>query len=205
MIENESLGAYAIMYVVKNKKFELLALLLKNGVVVPRDYSDIELALTVTNLLKASKSFNEDFSALFINQEIIDSMLVNMSGSYLNAIGDTEWCKDTKNITDNPNAYKLLCEKSNVKSTSKVEDYINKGLGLLETGFQGYLKLDDNKTKRELADASEKISDNDVKVGNIQEDLPPKKPLSTGAIVGISILSVTVVGLIVFLLMRKKS
>ena len=202
MNENESLGAYAIMYVVKNKKTKLLGLMLKNGVVVPRDSSDMEIALTVTNLLKASKSFYEDFSALFINEEIVDSMSVNMSGSYLNAIGDAEWCKDTKNITENPNAYKLLCENKDVKSTSKVEDYINKGLGLLETGFKGYLQLDDNKTKRELADASEKISENETEY---EEDLPPKKPLSTGAIVGISVLSVTVIGLIVFLLMRKKS
>lgn len=202
MNENESLGAYAIMYVVKNKKTKLLGLMLKNGVVVPRDSSDMEIALTVTNLLKASKSFYEDFSALFINQEIVDSMSVNMSGSYLNVIGDAEWCKDTKNITENPNAYKLLCENKDVKSTSKVEDYINKGLGLLETGFKGYLQLDDNKTKRELADASEKISENETED---EEDLPPKKPLSTGAIVGISVLSVTVIGLIVFLLMRKKS
>ena len=202
MNKNESLGAYAIMYVVKNKKTKLLGLMLKNGVVVPRDSSDMEIALTVTNLLKASKSFYEDFSALFINEEIVDSMSVNMSGSYLNAIGDAEWCKDTKNITENPNAYKLLCENKDVKSTSKVEDYINKGLGLLETGFKGYLQLDDNKTKRELADASEKISENETEY---EEDLPPKKPLSTGAIVGISVLSVTVIGLIVFLLMRKKS
>ena len=190
------------MYVVKNKKTKLLGLMLKNGVVVPRDSSDMEIALTVTNLLKASKSFYEDFSALFINQEIVDSMSVNMSGSYLNAIGDAEWCKDTKNTTENPNAYKLLCENKDVKTPSKLEDYINKGLGLLQTGFQGYLQLDDNKTKRELADASEKISENETEY---EEDLPPKKPLSTGAIVGISVLSVTVIGLIVFLLMRKKS
>ena len=202
MNENESLGAYAIMYVVKNKKTKLLGLMLKNGVVVPRDSSDMEIALTVTNLLKASKSFYEDFSALFINQEIVDSMSVNMSGSYLNAIGDAEWCKDTKNITENPNAYKLLCENKDVKTPTKFEDYLNKGLGLLETGFKGYLQLDDNKTKRELADASEKISENETED---EEDLPPKKPLSTGAIVGISVLSVTVIGLIVFLLMRKKS
>ena len=204
MNKNESLGAYAIMYVVKNKKTKLLGLMLKNGVVVPRDSSDMEIALTVTNLLKASKSFYEDFSALFINEEIVDSMSVNMSGSYLNAIGDAEWCKDTKNTTENPNAYKLLCENKDVKTPSKLEDYINKGLGLLQTGFQGYLQLDDNKTKRELADASEKISENEVKVGDIEET-NTKTGLSTGAIVGISVLSVTVIGLIVFLLMRKKS
>jgi hypothetical protein len=40
--------------------------------------------------------------------------------------------------------------------------WLNTGLSLLQTGFQGFLQLDENKTKRALADASVKISNDEV-------------------------------------------
>lgn len=58
-----NLGAYGIMYVIQTKRSEVIALLLKNGVVVPMNASDMQIALLVTNLLKVSKSFYKDFSA----------------------------------------------------------------------------------------------------------------------------------------------
>ena len=42
------------MYVVRNKKSEVLSLLLKNGVVVPSNAQDVQVAFVVTNLLKIS-------------------------------------------------------------------------------------------------------------------------------------------------------
>jgi len=57
MSKNESLGAYGIMYVIQNKKSQVNALLLKNGVVIPNNATDLQIALLVTNLLKISKSF----------------------------------------------------------------------------------------------------------------------------------------------------
>ena len=58
MSAKANLGAYGIMYVVQNKKSQVIALLLKNGVVVPSNATDIQIALLVTNLLKVSKSFS---------------------------------------------------------------------------------------------------------------------------------------------------
>ena len=69
MSKNASLGAYGIMYVVQNKKSDVLGLLLRNGVVVPSDASDLTIAMAVTNLLKVSKSFYNDFSKLLVNPE----------------------------------------------------------------------------------------------------------------------------------------
>ena len=57
MNKNASLGAYGIMYVIQTKRSEVINLLLKNGVVVPMNATDMQIALLVTNLLKVSKSF----------------------------------------------------------------------------------------------------------------------------------------------------
>jgi hypothetical protein len=228
MSKNTSLGAYGIMYVVINRKSEVLSLLSKNGVKVPSNASDMTIALAVTNLLKVSKSFYNEFSKLLINEDVIYGLSANMtgsysnmSGSYANLTGDSAFCMDKKNKTLFPSSYKSACEGSSstfdpsvfttgtkdtktkdTKSTSSNTGWINKGLDLLQTGFQGYLQLDDNKTKRELADASVKISNDEL---TKKEDAPPPKGLSTGAIVGISLLGVTVVGLVIYLISKKKS
>ena len=201
MGKNASLGAYGIMYVVQKKKSKVIALLLKNGVVVPSNATDIQIALLVTNLLKVSKSFYRDFSALLLSQDVIVGMSSNMSGSYSNAGGVVDPVFDfsifTGGTTTTP---KPTTPKTEIKSEGK--SWLNQGLGLLQTGFQGYLQLDDNKTKRALADASVKISTDEV---TKKDDTPPPTKLSTGAIVGISLLGVTVVGLVVYLIIKNKN
>ena len=210
MNENQNLGAYAIMYVVRNKKNEVLGLLLKNGVVVPSNATDIQVAFVVTNLLKISNSFYNEFSELLLDAETVNGVFSNMSGSYYNFNGNSEFCKNTANKTESPTTYKLLCENTSttteaLTTTTKTDkdssSWINQGLNLLQTGFQGFLQLDENKTKRELANASVKISSDEVTKG---ETVPPPTKLSTGAIVGISLLGVTVVGLVVYLIAKKQ-
>ena len=203
MGKNASLGAYGIMYVVQKKKSKVIALLLKNGVVVPSKATDIQIALLVTNLLKVSKSFYRDFSALLLSQDVIFGMSSNMSGSYSNAGGVVDPVFDFSiftggNSTTTTTTPKPTTTATNTSSTS----WLNQGLGLLQTGFQGYLQLDDNKTKRALADASVKISTDEV---TKKDDTPPPTKLSTGAIVGISLLGVTVVGLVVYLIIKNKN
>jgi hypothetical protein len=226
MSKNASLGAYGIMYVVQNKKSDVLGLLLRNGVVVPSDASDLTIAMAVTNLLKVSKSFYNDFSKLLVNPDVIYGMSSNMSGSYSNmsgysnAIGDSAFCQDKSNKQFFPSSYKSACEGSSTfdtsifntttKDTKDTKDtkpkkegsgWLNQGLGLLQEGFAGYLQLDDNKTKRELANASMIIAQSG---GTTIDGTPPPKGLSTGAIVGISLLGVTVVGLIIYVITKKK-
>lgn len=206
MNENANLGAYGIMYVVQNKRNQVISLLLKNGVVVPSNASDIQIALLVTNLLKVSNSFYNDFLPLLLNEETVYGMSVNMSGSYANAEGDSVFCKNTDNKDSSPTSYKLLCGDSTASTTPKSTtssspNWLNQGLGLLQTGFQGFLQLDENKTKRALADASVKISTDEVTKG---KTTPTKTGLGTGAIVGISLLGVTVVGLVIYLIAKKK-
>ena len=206
MNENANLGAYGIMYVVQNKKNEVLSLLLKNGVVVPSNATDIQVAFVVTNLLKISNSFYNEFSELLLDEETVNAVFSNMSGSYANAGGNADFCGNTSNKESSPSSYKLLCGDSSAttstnSNTSTKSSLLNQGLSLLQTGFQGFLQLDDNKTKRELANASVKISDDEVKK---EELTPTKEGLSTGAIVGISVLGIAVVGLVVYLIAKKR-
>lgn len=199
MGKNASLGAYGIMYVVQNKKSEVISLLLKNGVSVPLNASDMQLALLVTNLLKVSKSFYKDFSLLLLNQDTVKGMSLNMSGSYSNVVGDSS-------IFD-PSVFQggtpiNTTTTTTPKSTTASPSWLNTGLSLLQDGFKGYLQLDDNKTKRELANASVQISNDELVKG--ENTPPPPKGLSTGAIVGISLLGVSVVGLVIYLIVKKK-
>jgi hypothetical protein len=205
MNENENLGAYAIMYVVRNKKNEILDLLLKNGVVVPSNATDVQVAFVVTNLLKISDSFYNEFSELLLDEETVNAVFSNMSGSYSNFNGNSEFCKNTANKTESPSSYKLLCEDStattSTTSNQSQSSFINRGLDFLQSSVKDFLQYEDLKTKRELASASVKISDNEVTKG---ETPPPPTKLSTGAIVGISLLGVTVVGLVVYLIAKKQ-
>jgi hypothetical protein len=206
-MEKSSLGAYSIMYVVKNKRSEVLSLLLRNGVVVPMNATDIQIALLVTDLLKVSKSFYVDFSKLLLTKDTVQGVFKNMSGSYMNIEGD--FCKNVENKTESPTLYNALCKDSSASTsvpttsatTTPSPSWLNTGLSLLQTGFQGYLKLDENKTKRDLANASVKISSDEV----IKQETPKEKEgLGTGAIVGISVLGVAVVGLVVYLIVKNK-
>lgn len=210
MSSNASLGAYGIMYVIKNKKMEVIALLLKNGIVVPDNSSDVQIGLLVTNLLKSSKSFYADFSKLLLTEDVVSGMSSNMSGSYANVGGEGvgytfggsgSGFKDPVLGFDPTKFTAPTKTKETTKTSTSGSGWLNTGLDLLQTGFKGYLQLDDNKTKRALADASVQVSNDEVIK---KEDAPPPKGLSTGAIVGLSLLGVTVVGLVVYLVAKKK-
>lgn len=201
MISKENIGAYGVMYVVHNKKNDVIALLLKNGVVAPSNASDIQIALLVTNLLKVSKSFYRDFSALLLSKETISGMSSNMSGSYANATGfnSSDYTLPTFDfVKSTPSTIPTTTVATNTSSSS----WLNQGLGFLQTGFQGYLQLDDNKTKRALADASVKIT---ADTATSNQAIQPKTGMSTGAIVGLSLLGVTIVGVIAYLIIKNKS
>lgn len=197
MTSNSNLGAYGIMYVIKTKKNEVLSLVRKNGVVIPNNATNMQIGLIVTKLLKSSKSFYKDFSTLLLNKEVVAGMSSNMSGSYANVDG-----YDFKQYTIDPSPFDTS-KPSTTSATSATPktSVINKGLNLLQTAFQGYLQLDDNKTKRALADASVKISDDNLTKDEI---LPPPNGLGTGAIIGLSILGIAIVGAIAYVIIKKK-
>jgi len=201
MTSNVNLGAYGIMYVIENKKNEVISLLLKNGVTIPSNATSLQIGVIVTNLLKSSKSFYKDFSKLLLNQDTIVGMSSNMSGGYANVEG-FDFSQYT--VPPSPFAPSTTSNSSTptkTTSSSSKSGFINQGLNILQTAFQGYLQLDDNKTKRQLADASVIISqDNTIK----DQNKPPSDGLSTGAIIVLSVLGIAVVGTIAYFLIKKQ-
>ena len=198
MTSKTNLGAYGIMYVIKNKKNEVITLLLKNGVVIPSNATDIQIGVIVTDLLKSSKSFYRDFSKILLSQDVVVGMSSNMSGSYANANG----MFDFSQYQIAPSPFSTSTSTPSTTSTTSTSapktGFINQGLNILQTAFQGYLQLDDNKTKRELANASVIISENK------KDDTPPPTKLSTGAIIVLSLLGIAVVGAIAYVIIKKQ-
>lgn len=211
-LANPSIGATSVMYVVMKKRAKLLALLTKNGVKYPANATDMQLALIVTNLLKSSKSFRLEFEQLVTEQDVIVGVFSGMDGAYSNFT----------NYSFNPNQFdpnvfatpeSTLPTKPKLATTTetKKDNKFNfaSALNLLQTGFQGYLALDENKTKKALADASVQIKQSDVQLAEMgvlpSGNVPTPTGLSTGAIVGLSIAGILVVGGAIYFAMKNKS
>jgi hypothetical protein len=186
------------MYVIKTKKNEVISLLLKNGVTVPSNANDMQIGIIVTKLLKSSKSFYKEFSKLLLSQDVVVGMSSNMSGSYANANGMFDFSKYQIDPSPFSDSTTTPSTTSKPTTTSSNTNWLNQGLNILQTGFQGYLQLDDNKTKRALADASVIISENPTIAP------PPPTGLSTGAIIGLSLLGIAVVGAIAYVIIKKQ-
>jgi hypothetical protein len=206
-----NLGALSIMYVVMNKRAEVIALLVKNGVKVPNNATDMQIALLVTNLLKISKAFSREFNQLVTKKEVIAGVFSGFDGSYSNALGTfSNLPKFDENLFSSPATPTPAVTTSTTSQDTKPKgNFWGNALGLLQTGFTGYLAMDENKTKRELANASVQIKQSDVSLAE-KGILPagntlPKTGLSTGAIVGLSVLGIAVIGGIVYFAMKNKA
>jgi hypothetical protein len=208
-----NLGALSIMYLVINKRAEVIALLVKNGVKVPNNATDMQLALLVTNLLKISKPFSKDFNQLITQKEIISGVFSGFDGSYSNVLGAfSNLPKFDENLFSSPatpTTTPAVTTQTTAQDTKPKGNFWGNALGLLQTGFTGYLAMDENKTKRELANASVQIKQSDVSLAE-KGILPagntlPKTGLSTGAIVGLSVLGIAVIGGIVYFAMKNKA
>jgi hypothetical protein len=91
-------GAMTLVLLVKYYKSQMIALLLKNGVIVPNGASDQQIAMLMANLLKVSKSFFVDLNNFIQNPKVIETLAggmmqtaeyFRMSGKgYMNAFGD---------------------------------------------------------------------------------------------------------------------
>lgn len=172
MKSKADLEAYAIMYVVKNKKGDVIALLLKNGVVVPSNADDMQVALVVTEMLKSSKSFTKDFTKLVQAKDVVDGITSNMSGMYSNMGGysymggsyaNAYGFEYDKSFDPTDPLFKSLSSKVPASTTSTpttttsgtdkisgFEKYLLLGQGL----FSDYTKMKENEAKVKLANAS---------------------------------------------------
>lgn len=213
-LANPNIGATSVMFVVMKKRAELLALLTKNGVKYPANATDMQLAMIVTNLLKISKTFRMEFEQLLTEQDVIVGIFSGMDGAYSNFTFDFQTFDPNKFSTNPPNPktkpYDLALVKStDVKPKEKGKFNLGSALELLQNGFAGYLALDENKTQKALAEASVKIKESDVKLGEMgilpDGNLPKKDGLSTGAIIGISIAGILLLGGVIYFVTKNKT
>lgn len=201
------------MYVVINKRAEVIALLVKNGVQVPSNATDMQLALMVTNLLKVSKAFGRDFNKLLSQKEVISGIFQGFDGSYsyVNNYFSNLPTFD-QNLFSSPATPSVATTTATTSSTksdnSSSPSWLAQGLNLLQTGFQGYLALDQNKTQRELANASVQIKQTDLALADKgilpSGNTPTPTGLSKGAIVGLSVLGIAVVGGVLYFALKKQ-
>jgi hypothetical protein len=90
-------GALTLVLLVKKYRSQMIALLIKNGVVVNDSTSDEQIAILMGNLLKVSKSFAKDLNDFIMNPKVAEviaggfaqtAQYFRMSGSsYLNVFG----------------------------------------------------------------------------------------------------------------------
>jgi len=223
-LANPIIGATSVMYVVIKKRKKLLALLTKNGVKYPVNATDMQLALIVTNLLKTSKYFRLEFEQLLSEPEVIKSVFSGMDGFYSNFVFDTKQFDENLFLPsptlgankpntfgyNKPKPYDLTLVKStDAETTPKKKFSFADALGLLQTGFQGYLDLDENKTQKALAEASVQIKQSDVQLAELgvlpSGNIPKKDGLSTGAIIGLSIAGILVIGGAIYFATKNKA
>lgn len=189
---NTSIGAKALLELVKLKRTEVVTLLLKYGVVVNSGASDLEIAMKVTDLSKTSKSFYKELMKMLLDPVVVTNVYAGMDG-YSNTTGIVNdfGNLDIPGVTTSPKP----------TATSSGSSWLADGLNLLQTGFNGYLQLDSNKTKRALADASVQV----VQAGGTVNTTTPPPPTSNTALyVVLGVVGVSVLGLLVYLVAKKK-
>jgi hypothetical protein len=184
MKSKSDLGAFIVMYAVKNKKGDVIALLLKNGVVVPSNSNDMQVALVVTEMLKNSKSFEKDFTKLVQSEDVVSGLTSNMSGLYSNMGGYSYMGGAYSNVNGftydssfDPTdpLFKSLSSQvptttpkqtsTTTSSSDKIsgfEKYLLLGQGL----FSDYTKMKENEAKVKLADASIELEKLQSQSGN---------------------------------------
>lgn len=214
-LANPNIGATSVMFVVMKKRAELLALLTKNGVKYPANATDMQLAMIVTNLLKISKTFRMEFEQLLTEQDVIVGIFSGMDGAYSNFTFDFQtfdpnvFDPKPKSGTSTKPYDLTLVKSTDVKPKEKGKFNLGSALELLQNGFAGYLALDENKTQKALAEASVKIKESDVKLGEMgilpDGNLPKKDGLSTGAIIGISIAGILLLGGVIYFVTKNKT
>jgi hypothetical protein len=212
---NSTLGAQALLHTIAIKRAEVIALLLKHGVVVSSTAPDMEIAMIVTNLCKTSNSFYKGFTKLIADKKVVETIYSSMDG-YSNTTGGTFYTPTTfdigdttttSNYCDKPeNKALALCGGStstNSTTTPKSSSsWLTDVLNLAQTSFNGYLQLDTNKTKRALADASVQVT----QAGGNVNGMPPATTSSNTALyVVLGFVGVSVIGLLVYLATKKKA
>ena len=203
MNELTNLGADVIVNAINENRADVVALLLKNGVVAPSSLTDFELAQVVTEVLRKSKNFQKEFVE-FIGELMVSQSDLEMSG-YSNAGGSFS---DMFNISPSPFSTTTTTPSGTSAGTTttapKTGFTLDKGLNILTQGLNAFLTLDTNKTNRALAEASVKNAQSGGTTQDSQISNAPTKSNTTLYVI-LAILGIVVVGGGIFYAVKRKN
>ena len=201
-------GAMTLVLLVQNYKSQLIALLLKNGVVIPNGASDQQIAVLVANLLKVSKSFENDLNKFVKNPKVIEVLAGKnqQNVQYFRADGymNMTQSEDDDNVLNTTSTNTTTPAKSGFFSNLNLGDLFGKALG----AFASY---DSNLTARQIAreraklglPVKEVLTPTEIKE-KAEEDKKKKDGIGTTAIVLISVVSIALIGTIIYFVARPK-
>jgi hypothetical protein len=210
MSKEVNLIADTIVYAVQNQKSQVLALLLKNGVVVPTGTSDAKIIVAVSDTFKKSKPFRKEFINLIGKTEFVSSS--SFSG-YANATGlvyDTSFDASeplftttntpTTTPTTTPTATKA--PSTSFWSTENIMSLINKGADV-------YTATTTNQANTALANAAAAranagIVDTTVTTSTDSSNANVNKGSNTVTYVVVGVLGVALVGGLIWYFTKSK-
>lgn len=217
-------GAMTLVLLVKYYKSQMIALLLKNGVTVPRGASDQQIAMLMANLLKISKSYFVDLNAFIQNPKVIQvlaggitetAQYFKMSGKgYMNIQGADNL--PTTNQFGFPITTTSTTETSETSETPEKKGFwsdLNFG-NLFSQAINAFGQYNTNQSNVAIAKAhaqsqqagavlnTETGSKTKGSEGGKKED--DDKGASTTTVVVLSLLGIAVVGTIIYFVAKPK-
>ena len=134
-------GALTLVLLVKQYRSQMIALLLKNGVVAKNNASDQEIAMLMANLLKVSKSYFNDLNKFIMNPSVTQVVVgqinqvakySNMSGGgYMNYEGEDNYDYGSSDYTDTTD-YNTPTDSNN--SDTSNQDAMMQDLNNMDSG-----------------------------------------------------------------------
>lgn len=207
-------GALTLVLLVKMYRSQMIALLVKNGIVVNDNASDEQITSLMTNLLKVSKSFSEDLNNFITNPAVAEALMggmeqtaqyFQMSGSgYMNSTGGADGFTDTGEPAPADPALPAPTKRG-FFSDLNLGDLLTKGIGL----FGEYSK---GKSDAEIAKAHATVATAGLGAGTgtgtgtgTGSNDGADTGMSTTTIVVLSFVGVALLGTVIYLIARPKN
>lgn len=212
-------GALTLVLLVKSYKSQMIALLVKNGIVVDNNASDEQVATLMANLLKVSKSYFQDLNNFITNPAVANviaggfeqtAQYSKMTGSgYMNFTETTTKSFLDYSIPKSPFSSSTTTSiETPAKSSfwkdlaSNIPQYLSDGIKLVGT-------VSTNKANTEIANAQRDIAGSGMGLntgGNVSGNVGGNidDGMSTTSIVLLSLLGVALLGTVIYFVAKPK-
>lgn len=206
-------GAMTLVLLVTNYRSQMIALLLKNGVTVANNASTQQIATTMGNLLKVSKSFAKDLKDFISNPSVLQVLAgeLQQNAQYFRASG-SGYMNFTDTESDDPeNSDPALPTPTTPAKKTGFFSGLNLGK-LITDGLDTFTKADKNKTDREIArlrasiEGGKNLTDEEV-IAEVEKKEKAKNDegMSTTTIVVLSLVGVALIGTVIYFVTRPKN